>query len=45
MSELKQDLLRLGGTLLAITVAVALCLGVVDGSDPGQDRPADPAGH
>ena len=31
MSELKQDLLRLGGTLLAITVAVALCLGVVDG--------------
>lgn len=27
---LKKDLLRLGGTLLAITVVVALCLGFVD---------------
>lgn len=31
MSEsLRKDLLRLGGALLAITVAVALCLGCVD---------------
>ena len=30
MNELKKDLLQLGGALLAITLVVALCLGMVD---------------